>query len=162
MLRTPSGKIELAPPTIIADLARAAARLEQPPPELVVIGRRQLASNNSWMHNLPTLMKGPARCTLLVHPADAKRYGLVDQARARLTAGARSIDVPVEISDEVMPGVVSLPHGWGHDLPGADLRVAAARPGTNLNALLDEERRDPLSGNAVLSGMPVGLAPVVD
>ena len=162
VLRTPSGKIEVAPPTIIADLARAAARLEQPPPELVVIGRRQLASNNSWMHNLPTLMKGPARCTLLVHPDDAKRYGVVDRGRARLTAGTRAIDVPVEISDEVMPGVVSLPHGWGHDLPGAELRVAATRPGTNLNALLDEERRDPLSGNAVLSGMPVRLAPVVD
>jgi anaerobic selenocysteine-containing dehydrogenase len=159
LLRTPSGKIELAPAALIADLARAAARLNEPLPDLVVVGRRQLASNNSWMHNLPTLAKGPERCTLLVHPVDAARFGLVVGGRARLTSGDRSIEAPVTVTDEVMPGVVSLPHGWGHDLPGVSLRVAAHRPGANLNALLDDRRRDPLSGNAVLSGVAVVLEP---
>jgi anaerobic selenocysteine-containing dehydrogenase len=160
VLRTPSGKIELAPPGLIADLGRAEARLATPPADLVVIGRRQLASNNSWMHNLPTLMKGPMRCTLLVHPLDAARCGVVDGGRARLSAGERVIEAQVEVSDEVMPGVVSLPHGWGHDLPGSELSVAMRRPGANLNALLDDGLRDPLSGNAVLSGIPVALEAV--
>jgi anaerobic selenocysteine-containing dehydrogenase len=159
ILRTPSGKVELAPAPLIADLARAAARLEEAPPDVVVIGRRQLASNNSWMHNLPTLAKGPMRCTALVHPADAARFGLTTGGRVRLKAGGRSVEAPVEVTDEVMPGVVSLPHGWGHDLPGVSLRVAGKRPGANLNALLDDQRRDPLSGNAVLSGVAVVLEP---
>ncbi|HXQ63229.1 MAG TPA: molybdopterin-dependent oxidoreductase [Steroidobacteraceae bacterium] len=157
VLRTPSGKVELAPAPLIADLARAAARLDESPPDIVVIGRRQLASNNSWMHNLPTLAKGPVRCTVLIHPLDAARFGLTTGGRARLTAGDRSVEAPVEVSDEVMPGVVSLPHGWGHNLPGVSLRVAEKRPGANLNALLDDQRRDPLSGNAVLSGVAVVL-----
>ncbi len=159
LLRTPSGKIELAPTSILADLARAAAALESPPADVVVIGRRQLASNNSWMHNLPTLAKGPERCTLLVHPSDAARFGLSDGGRVRLTADTRSIEASVDVTDEVMPGVVSLPHGWGHDLAGVALSVAARRPGSNLNALLDDRRRDPLSGNAVLSGVAVALEP---
>jgi anaerobic selenocysteine-containing dehydrogenase len=159
LLRTPSGKVELAPAALIADLARAAARLDDAPPDVVVIGRRQLASNNSWMHNLPTLAKGPERCTVLVHPLDAARFGLAAGGRVRLTSGDRSVEAPVTVTDEVMPGVVSLPHGWGHNLPGVALGVAAHRPGANLNALLDDQRRDPLSGNAVLSGVPVTLEP---
>jgi anaerobic selenocysteine-containing dehydrogenase len=157
VLRTPSGKIELAPRALLADLERAGARLGEASAALVVIGRRQLASNNSWMHNLPTLAKGKERCTLLVNPADAARYGLADGGRARLRAGARSIEAPVEVTEEMMPGVVSLPHGWGHDLDGVALGLAARRPGSNLNALLDDTRRDPLSGNAVLSGVAVTL-----
>ncbi|UUZ52852.1 hypothetical protein LP419_27285 [Massilia sp. H-1] len=129
-------------------------------PDLVIIGRRQLRSNNSWMHNLPVLAKGAYRCTALVHPLDAARLGLADGGAARVNNGARSIDVQVEISSDMMPGVVSLPHGWGHNLPGAQLAVAAERPGVNLNALLDENLRDPLSGNAVLSGIPVQMAPL--
>ena len=159
LLRTPSGRIELAPPLIVADVARAAARLDRVPADIVVVGRRQLASNNSWMHNLPTLAKGAERCTLLVHPIDAARFGLTDGGRARLTSDGRSIEAPVDVSDEMMPGVVSLPHGWGHDVDGAELNVAARRPGSNLNALLDDRRRDPLSGNAVLSGVAVSLEP---
>lgn len=160
VLRTPSGKIELAPPMLIDDLARVRADLERPVPELVVIGRRQLRSNNSWMHNLPTLAAGRFRCTALVHPTDAARYGVTAGARAELANGARTIEVDVELSDQMMPGVISVPHGWGHDAPGAQLGVASARPGANLNALFDESLRDPLSGNSVLGGVAVVLRPL--
>lgn len=155
VLRTPSGKIELAPPMFIADLNRPAADLERPAPELVIVGRRQMHCGNSWMHNLPVLTKGTAQCTALINPADAARFGLEDGSRASITQGSNMIEVEVEVTDEMMPGVVSLPHGWGHDQPGAQLEVAAVNPGANLNALMDENRRDPLSGNAVLSGVEV-------
>jgi anaerobic selenocysteine-containing dehydrogenase len=159
-LRTPSGKIELAPQALLDDLARAQADLEAPTPDLVIVGRRQLRSNNSWMHNLRALAKGAFRCTVLVHPIDARRLGLVDGAMAAISNGARRIEAQVEVSAEMMPGVVSLPHGWGHDLAGVRLNVACERPGANLNALLDENLRDPLSGNAVLSGVPVRMSPL--
>ena len=161
VLRTPSGKIELAPTMLIDDLKRPAADLGRPIPELVIVGRRQLHGNNSWMHNLPVLAKGAARCIALVHPKDAARLGLEDGGKACITHHGQSIEVEVEISDEMMLGVVSLPHGWGHDQPGTQLEVAAANPGANLNALMDENRRDPLSGNAVLSGMEIEMTPVV-
>mgnify|MGYP000662724077 CR=1 FL=1 len=157
MLRTPSGKVELAPPSLITDMARAVADLARPAPDLVVIGRRDVRTNNSWMHNLPVLAKGPFRCTALVHPLDAARLQLQDGALARLRNGPRSIAAQVHISDEMMPGVVSLPHGWGHNLPGARLHLAAERPGANLNALLDDQLRDPLSGNAVLGGVAITM-----
>ena len=164
MLRTPSGKIELAPAMLVQDLKRAAADLVRPVPELVIIGRRDVRSNNSWMHNLPVLAKGPFRCTALVHPLDAARLKLHDGAMAQIATasmrgaqGARSVQAQVQISDEMMPGVVSLPHGWGHDLPGARLQLAAQRPGANLNALLDDQWRDPLSGNAVLGGIEITI-----
>jgi anaerobic selenocysteine-containing dehydrogenase len=160
MLRTPSGKIELAPPLFVDDLGRARADLARAVPALVIVGRRQLRSNNSWMHNLPVLAKGPFRCTALVSSIDATRLGLRDGGHARIANGPRAIEVEVEISDDMMPGVVSLPHGWGHDLPGARLGVAGARPGANLNALLDETLRDPLSGNAVLGGVPITMQPL--
>ncbi|MCF8167799.1 MAG: molybdopterin-dependent oxidoreductase [Rhodoferax sp.] len=160
MLRTPSGKIELAPPTLVADLERARADLGRPVPDLVVIGRRDVRTNNSWMHNLRTLAKGPFRCTALVHPTDATRLGLVEGSQAELRNGARTVRAPIHITEDMMPGVVSLPHGWGHDLPGTRLQLASQRPGANLNALLDDQLRDPLSGNAVLSGIPITLHPV--
>ena len=156
-LRTQSGKIELAPQLLLDDLSRVAADLQCATPDLVIIGRRQLRSNNSWMHNLPVLAKGAYRCTALVHPHDAARLALADGAMARIRNGARQITVQVELSDDMMAGVVSLPHGWGHDLPGTRLGVAGERPGVNLNALLDENLRDPLSGNAVLSGIAVQM-----
>jgi anaerobic selenocysteine-containing dehydrogenase len=164
-LRTPSGKIELAPPPLLADLPRAlselgaAAAAATSTPGLVVIGRRDVRSNNSWMHNLPLLAKGPFRGTLRVNPADAARCGVADGAPAVLRSAHGSLTVTVEFSAALMPGVVSLPHGWGHDLPGAQLALAAERPGANLNALLDINARDPLSGNAVLSGQAVELLP---
>jgi anaerobic selenocysteine-containing dehydrogenase len=157
MLRTPSGKVELAPPSLLADLARPAADLERPALDLVIIGRRDVRTNNSWMHNLPTLAKGPFRCTALVHPLDAARLNLKDCALAHIASGPRSIAAQVQISAEMMPGVVSLPHGWGHNLPGAQLTLAAERPGANLNALLDDQLRDPLSGNAVLGGVAITM-----
>lgn len=160
VLRTPSGKIELAPPALLQDLQRAEQAITQPVPAMVIVGRRDVRSNNSWMHNLPVLAKGPMRCTALVHPADAQRLGLADGALARISNQGRSIEAQVQVSEEMMPGVVSLPHGWGHGLPGTRMALAAERPGVNLNALLDEDWRDPLSGNAVLSGVPVVLEPV--
>ncbi len=158
LLRTPSGTIELAPPSLLADLPRARADLQADAPPLVVIGRRDVRSNNSWMHNLPLLAKGPFRGALLVHPSDAARCGVRDGESALLRGAGQSVTVQVELSDTLMPGVVSLPHGWGHDLPGTKLALAAERPGANLNALLDPAARDPLSGNAVLSGGVVTLS----
>ncbi len=166
MLRTPSGKIELAPPLLLQDLQRPAQDLRGLAPDLVIIGRRDVRTNNSWMHNLPTLAKGPFRCTALVHPADAARFGLTDGALAHIAANTlphetpRSVQAQVQISDQMMPGVVSLPHGWGHDLPGAQMHLAAERPGANINALLDDQLRDPLSGNAVLGGVAITMQPV--
>jgi len=157
MLRTPSGKVELAPPSLLQDLERATQDLRGPAPDLVIIGRRDVRTNNSWMHNLPILAKGPFRCTALVHPQDAQRLGLQDGALADIVSRTGQVRAQVQVSAEMMPGVVSLPHGWGHDAPGAQLRVAAERPGANVNALLDDQWRDPLSGNAVLGGVPIRM-----
>jgi len=159
VLRTASGCIELAPELLLADLPRAVADLDAPPAPMQIIGRRDVRSNNSWMHNLPLLAKGPERCTLLMHPLDAARLGLAAGARARVQRDGREVQAPVELSEAMMPGVVSLPHGWGHDLAGAQLGLAAERPGANLNAVLDERLLDPLSGNAVLSGVAVDVRP---
>ena len=159
LLRTAGGKINLAPAQIIEDLARPLADLGRPTPPMVIIGRRDVRSNNSWMHNLPLLAKGPERCTALVHPDDAQRLGLADGAMARITSGGGSVEARVELCADMMPGVVSLPHGWGHNLPGTRLTLASQRAGANLNALLDDRQRDPLSGNAVLNGIAVELQP---
>jgi anaerobic selenocysteine-containing dehydrogenase len=161
MLRTPSGKIELAPEPIAADMPRLESALDRTVNGgMVLIGRRQLRSNNSWMHNLEPLVKGKERCTAHVHPDDAERLGLVDGEPARVSSRAGTIEVPVEVTDAVMPGVVSIPHGWGHDADGIRMRVASAHAGSNSNVLADEELIDPLSGNAVLNGIPVELVPV--
>jgi anaerobic selenocysteine-containing dehydrogenase len=161
MLRTPSGKVELAPEPIAADVLRLQTALERSRNGgMVLIGRRQLRSNNSWMHNIAPLVKGKERCTAHVHPDDAARLGLRDGQAARVTSRAGAIEVPVEVTDAVMPGVVSIPHGWGHDADGVRMGVASAHAGTNSNVLADETLLDPLSGNAVLNGIPVELAPV--
>ncbi|HEX2574687.1 MAG TPA: molybdopterin-dependent oxidoreductase [Polyangia bacterium] len=157
ILRTPSGRIELAPAPLLADLERVAAALEEPAAPLVLIGRRDLRSNNSWMHNLPSLAKGPPRCTVFVHPQDAAAHGLTQGGRARIVRDEHSVEALVELSEDMMPGVISLPHGWGHDLDGIRLGIAAARPGANINQLADEGVMEPLSGTAVLSGVPVRL-----
>jgi anaerobic selenocysteine-containing dehydrogenase len=161
ILRTPSGKVELAPPALIADIERAANDLASPAPAMVIIGRRDVRSNNSWMHNLPILAKGPFRCTALVHPEDAASIGLVDGGAAEISTATGCINAQVEISTAMMPGVVSLPHGWGHDVAEARMNLASSRPGVNLNALFDEKARDPLSGNSVLSGVEVRIRAVV-
>jgi len=160
ILRTPSGRIELAPPAIVADIARLRAALDRGVDDgLLLVGRRDLRSNNSWMHNLEVLVKGKERCTLHVHPDDAASRGLVDGASARVASPAGEVVVPVEVTDAVMPGVVSLPHGWGHDLDGVDLGVARAHAGVNVNVLTPRDTVDPLSGNAVLNGIPVEVSP---
>jgi anaerobic selenocysteine-containing dehydrogenase len=168
VLRTLDGHIHIAPPALLADLARVEAALSQDHENrpgdgypLIAIGRRDLRSNNSWMHNLPTLAKGPERCLALLHPHDAAAAGIDDGALAQLEGAAgRRITVRVKYSDDMRPGVISLPHGWGHDLPGTSQQLASERPGANLNALLDEGLRDPISGTSVLSGVPVRLRPI--
>ncbi len=161
VLRTESGKIELAPEPIVADLDRLrAAAGRHSNGDIVLIGRRQLRSNNSWMHNVPNLVRGKERCTMHVHPDDAERLDLEDGGLARVTSECGAVEVAVEVTDGIMPGVVSIPHGWGHDDPEARLEVAAAHPGTNSNLLADEMAVDVPSGNAVLNGIPVELAPV--
>jgi anaerobic selenocysteine-containing dehydrogenase len=161
VLRTPSGRVELAPEAIAADVARLRGALERSVNgQVVLVGRRHLRSNNSWMHNLEPLVKGKDRCTMHVHPSDADRFGLVDGDAARVSSAAGAVEVPVEVTDAVMPGVVSIPHGWGHDADGVEMTVASAHAGTNSNLLADESLVDPLSGNAVLNGIPVELAPV--
>ena len=159
VLRTPSGRIELAPAALVADVERLRAGVARNGDGMLLIGRRDLRSNNSWMHNAPVLVKGKARCTMLVHPNDAARLGLADGGLAQVTSRAGAVAVPVEITDAMMPGVVSIPHGWGHDLPGIQLSVAATHAGVNCNRLVDEFALDPLSGNAVLNGVPVTIEP---
>src|SRR5690606_2371168 len=112
-----------------------------------------------WMHNVEVLVKGKERCTLQVHPDDAARWELRDGGLAKVTSAVGVVVAPVEVTDEIAPGVVSLPHGWGHDAPGTRLSVAARRPGVNSNVLTDPTRLDPLSGNAVLNGIPVTVVP---
>jgi anaerobic selenocysteine-containing dehydrogenase len=162
VLRTASGKIELAPEAIVADVARLHGALaRERNGGLVLVGRRQLRSNNSWMHNLPALVKGKDRCTLHIHPDDAERLGLEDGGRAVVSSLTGRIEAPVEVTDGIMPGVVSIPHGWGHSAPGVRMRVASEHSGVNSNVLADESQMDPLSGNAVLNGIPVEVRAAV-
>lgn len=159
-LKTRSGKVELLPEPIAADLPRLRAALDERPGGLVLVGRRHLRSNNSWMHNVPALTGGSNRCTLHLHPEDAERLGVRDGQPVRIKGAGGEVTAPAEVTDGVRPGVVSLPHGWGHDRPGTRTRHAAADPGANVNQLLDGSLLDPLSGNAVLNGVPVEVAPL--
>ena len=160
VLRTPSGRIELAPEPLLADAARLRASMTRPRPALTLIGRRELRSNNSWMANLEPLVKGEDPCALLVSQADAARLGLADGGRARITSAVASLVAPVRVTDEMTPGVVSLPHGWGHDQPGARLRVARQHAGVSLNRLIPDQGIEPLSGDALLNSTPVTVEPV--
>jgi anaerobic selenocysteine-containing dehydrogenase len=163
VLRTPSGKVELAPEPIVTDVERLRAALgRERNGGMLLIGRRQLRSNNSWMHNLPALVKGKERCTLHIHPDDAERLGLADGEFARVSSAAGSLDAPVETTEDIMPGVVSIPHGWGHDAAGVRMSVASAHAGVNSNLLADESQVEPLSGNAVLNGIPVEVRAASD
>ncbi|HEX7842409.1 MAG TPA: molybdopterin dinucleotide binding domain-containing protein, partial [Kofleriaceae bacterium] len=161
-LATADRTVHLAPAEYLADLARLEARHAAPAAPraggLVLIGRRQLRSNNSWMHNSERLVKGPPRCTLLIHPDDAAARGLCDGGTAKLSTGCGAIELLVEVSDEVMPGVVSVPHGWGHGKAGVQLRVAAATSGQSVNDILDPAAIDPLSGTSALTGQTVEVA----
>jgi anaerobic selenocysteine-containing dehydrogenase len=159
VLQTPSGKIELAPAYITADLPRLSERLGRRPEGLVLVSRRHLRSNNSWMHNVPSLVSGRDRCTLLIHPQDAAASGVEDGKSACVRSAAGSIVVPVEVSDEMMPGVVCLPHGWGHDKEGARLSVASEHAGVCNNVLAPGSFVDLPSGNAAVNGIPVEVGP---
>jgi anaerobic selenocysteine-containing dehydrogenase len=159
ILRTKSGRIELAAKPLADDVARLERSLDEVTDGPVLVGRRHVRSNNSWMHNVDLLVKGRDRCTLQVHPDDAETWGLDDGGQARITSAVGSVVAPVEITDEIARSVVSLPHGWGHDSPGTRLNVAARRPGVNSNVLTDGSILDPLSGNGVLNGIPVEVAP---
>jgi len=159
VLRTPDGMIALAPELLVADVERLRASLERERSPFVLIGRRSLRSNNSWMHNVQVLVKGKARCTMHLHPDDAAALGLSDGDPALVRSRVGELRVPVEVTDAIRPGVVSIPHGWGHDLEGVRLSVAQEHAGVNSNLLADEELFDPVSGNAVLNGIPVTVTP---
>jgi anaerobic selenocysteine-containing dehydrogenase len=156
VLRTASEAVELAPETITADVARLEEALGREASRFVLIGRRHLRSNNSWMHNVAPLVGGSNRCTLQIHPADAAELGLDGQAVVRSASG--ELTVTVEPTEAIMRGVVSLPHGWGH--AGSTQSVAAEHAGVNANVLTDASVVDPLSGTAEFTGVPVTLAPV--
>lgn len=156
---TPSGLVELAPDPILADIPRLEAAIDaHTPGAMVLIGRRELRSNNSWLHNVEVLVLGKERCTLQLHPDDAGRLGIEQGDRVTVRSSVGTVTAPAEITDTVMAGVVSLPYGWGHDTEGANLSVASQRPGVNTNVLTDATPLDPLSGNAVLNGIPVELS----
>jgi anaerobic selenocysteine-containing dehydrogenase len=159
VLATADKRVALAPPMFVDDVARLEAQLDQataaPAGELLLIGRRNLRSNNSWMHNTQRLVKGPEACTLLMHPDDAHSRGLADGDRVEVRSRVGAVAVPLALSADIAVGVVSLPHGWGHGGDGVALRVANSRAGASINDLTDEQRLDALSGNASFSGLPV-------
>jgi anaerobic selenocysteine-containing dehydrogenase len=158
ILGTPDRKIRLAPQYLLNDLSRLAARLQRPADPLVLVNRRHLRSNNSWLHNVPALMKGKDRCTLLMHPDDAARRSISDDDIVTVKSESGEIKVPVEVTDAIKPGVVSMPHGWGHDKPGTQLSVANSSPGVNTNVLSPPMFVDEPSGNGVLNGIPVSVS----
>ena len=161
MLRTPSGRIELSPPQFLADLDRLAASIgAHDPGQMLLVGRRELKSNNSWMHNIAVLTKGSLACTAYLHPSDAARFGVADGDMITVESRVGAIRIPVAITADILPGVVSVPHGWGHDVDGVQMGVAQAKAGVNSNILSDDKALDPLSGNAVLSAIPVTIAKV--
>jgi anaerobic selenocysteine-containing dehydrogenase len=160
-LRTPTRRIELAPAPFVEDVRRLLVTVDEHPTDqsLLLIGRRHLRSNNSWMHNSLRLVRGKDRCTLLMHPDDAVRFGVAGEEKVSVVSRAGRLEVPLELSDEVMPGVVSLPHGWGHHRQGIELSVAREHAGVSINDLTDESAVDDFCGTAVLSGVPVRVEP---
>jgi anaerobic selenocysteine-containing dehydrogenase len=159
-LRTADKHIELAPEVLVKDVERVkskfpATAVHETNGELLLIGRRQLRSNNSWMHNSERLVKGKPLCTILMNPADAAHRELANGQNARVRSRVGSIVLPIEVSDDMMPGVVSIPHGWGHDRPGNQLEVAQQHPGQSINDLTDNQAIDTLCGTAAFSATAV-------
>lgn len=165
-LFTPDKKIHLTPDIFVQDIARLKTDMEswnKNPANgfpLELIGRRQLRSNNSWMHNSHRLVKGRERCTLIIHPDDARKIGVVDGQEVKVISPVGAIRIKAELSMEMMPGVVSIPHGWGHGREGVQLEVARAHAGASINDLTDHRRIDELTGNAAFSGVPVRVEAV--
>ncbi|MBT7374987.1 MAG: molybdopterin-dependent oxidoreductase [Porticoccaceae bacterium] len=155
-LCTPDGKITLMADYISEDLARLASDLQTTEEgELLLIGRRHIRSNNSWMHNSHRLVKGKPRWQLLMNPQDMATHQLQDQSQVRIQSRVGEVQTQVLASDEVMPGVVSLPHGWGHQRDGVNLEIAAEQAGVSCNDLTDDKLIDQASGNSALNGVPV-------
>lgn len=158
-LRTPDKRIQLSPKALVEDIERLKAwerrHAARSNSHLLLIGRRRLRSNNSWMHNSERLVKGKPPCTMLMHPEDAAERVLEQGQRVVVTSRAGSIEIPIEISDEMMPGVVSIPHGWGHDRKGIQLEVAQQNAGASINDLTDNLAIDALCGTAAFNGTPV-------
>jgi anaerobic selenocysteine-containing dehydrogenase len=157
-LFTADKRIDCAVAPLLADLERLRESLAAPAAGLRLIGRRHVRDNNSWMHNFHRLVKGRDRCTLLVHPDDLARQGLSDGAQAELRSRTGRLTVTVEASEDLMPGVVSLPHGYGHDREGVRMATASANAGVSCNDVTDDRWLDALSGNAAVNGVPVTLA----
>lgn len=154
-LKTAEGRVQIAPALLLEDLQRFAAQPALADGQLLLIGRRHVRSNNSWMHNYHRLVKGKPRHQLLMNPQDLARRGLQDGQRVSVRSRVGVLEVEVLGSAEMMPGVVSLPHGWGHGRPGVQMSIAQATPGVSANDLTDERLLDALSGNAALNGVPV-------
>jgi len=148
-------RIDLAPPDLVADLRRLRDSLAATPPELALVGRREMRTVNSWSHNLPSLVSGRSRCVLYMNPVDAQARRIGPGDRVRIVSRAGGVESHAELTDGMMPGVVSLPHGYGHEGEGLRLRVASQHAGVSINDLTDPADIDPLSGNAVLNGTPV-------
>ncbi len=150
-------RIDLAHPAMAAELVRLSAERDafEGTKGLQLIGRRDSRTNNSWLHNVPLAVKGRNRCTLLMHPDDAKGHDLSNGEPVRVRSRVGEVEVVLEITDDVMPGVVSLPHGWGHDRPGMQMRLAQANAHASINDLTDDLVIEPVVGNAVLNGVPV-------
>ena len=172
-LRTEDRRIHLSPEVLVDDVERLRHRGAEMATEwkqrsradgngtLTMIGRRQVRSNNSWMHNYPRLMKGSDRCTLLMSPDDAESLGLIDGATVKVQSDVGEVEVPLELTDAMMPGVVCMPHGFGHARDGVQLETASSKPGVSVNDLNDSQRIDELTGNAAFSGLPVTVTSVV-
>ena len=158
-IQTASGAIECAPPLLLEEVARLAAHVREPVPAgtLLLIGRREIRSNNSWMHNAPRLVKGKPRHHLLVHPADLRARGFEDGATVQVRSRTGSIRIEARASESMMPGVVCLPHGFGHQRDGVRLTRATAVAGASYNDLTDPLAIDQASGNAALNGLPVWI-----
>ena len=163
-LLTENQKINLIPDIIIKDLDRVRENAEQLLAEtkdsifdLQLIGRRHLRSNNSWMHNAERLVKGRDRCTLMIHPETAVIRGIINQQKVQVESRVGMVEIVVEITDEIMPNVVSIPHGFGHARKGVMMDIATAHAGVSLNDLTDELLIDELTGNSAFSGVPVRI-----
>ncbi|WP_410873221.1 molybdopterin oxidoreductase family protein [Nocardia sp. A7] len=162
LIGTKDRRVALTPPDLLAEVRAVLAdadTVRATDYDLHLIGRRHLRSNNSWLHNIDSMMKGRDRCTVLMHPVDATARGLADGDQATVESAVGTIEVPVEISDDIRPGVVAIPHGWGHREPGVGWTVAASRPGANVNLLHDPTHTDPLTGTAAVNNTRVRVSP---
>lgn len=159
-LNTPDKRVILAPDLCLDDLTRLRGKLETESPALVLVGRRHLRSNNSWLHNSKRLSGGSRRCTALIHPEDAKTYNIEDGKLCTVRSRVGEVQVPAEVTDTIMQGTISIPHGWGHHQNDTKLDIASEQPGVSVNVLTDDKFFDQLTGNAGLNGVPVTLSRV--